>query len=42
VVAETEDYVAVSSEFRSLAHLPGIRSAELFEPVPEEIYSWSL
>ena len=25
VVAETEDYVAVSSEFRSLAHLPGIR-----------------
>ena len=42
VVAETEDYVAVSSEFRSLAHLPGIRSAELFEPVPEEIYSWNL
>ena len=42
VVAETEDYVAVSSEFRSLAHLPGIRSAELFEPAPEEIYSWSL
>ena len=42
VVAETEDYVAVSSEFRSLAHLPDIRSAELFEPVPEEIYSWSL
>ena len=42
VVAETENYVAVSSEFRSLAHLPGIRSAELFEPVPEEIYSWSL
>ena len=42
VVAETENYVAVSSEFRSLAHLPGIRSAELFEPAPEEIYSWCL
>ena len=42
VVAETDDYVAVSSEFRSLAHLPGIRSADLFEPAPEEIYSWSL
>ncbi len=42
VVAETEDYVAVSSEFRSLAHLPGIQSADLFEPAPEEIYSWSL
>ena len=42
VVAETDDYVAVSSEFRSLAHLPDIRSAELFEPAPEEIYSWSL
>ena len=23
VVAETDDYVAISSEFRSLAHLPG-------------------
>ena len=23
VVAETDDYVAVASEFRSLAHLPG-------------------
>lgn len=40
IVAETDDYVAVSSEFRSLAHLPGIEDARLFEPAPEEIYTW--
>ena len=42
VVAETQDYVAIGSEFRSLAHLPGIKNAKLFEPTPEEIYSWSV
>jgi glutamate synthase domain-containing protein 1 len=42
IIAETHDYVAVSSEFRSLAHLPGIHQARLFEPVPEEIYSWNV
>ncbi|MDP6445795.1 MAG: class II glutamine amidotransferase [Pirellulaceae bacterium] len=42
VAAETDDYVAVSSEFRSLAHLPGIESANVFEPAPEQIYSWTL
>ena len=42
IIAETKDYVAVSSEFRSLAHLPGIQQARLFEPVPEEIYSWNV
>ena len=42
VAAETDDYVAVSSEFRSLAHLPGIKSANVFEPAPEQIYSWTL
>jgi methylamine---glutamate N-methyltransferase subunit A len=40
IVAETDDYVAISSEFRSLAKLPGIRHANLFEPKPEEIYAW--
>jgi glutamate synthase domain-containing protein 1 len=40
VVAETADYVAVASEFRSLAHLPGVTEADIFEPRPEEIYSW--
>jgi amidophosphoribosyltransferase len=42
VVAETDDYVAIASEFRSLAHLPDIAHASLFEPKPEEIYSWQI
>jgi glutamate synthase domain-containing protein 1 len=42
VVAETDEYVAISSEFRSLAHLPGIEEAALFEPLPERIYSWKV
>ena len=40
VVAETDDYVAISSEFRSLAHLPGVRHAHVFEPAPERVYVW--
>jgi methylamine---glutamate N-methyltransferase subunit A len=40
VVAETDDYVAIASEFRSLAHLPGVRHASVFEPKPEQVYSW--
>lgn len=42
VVAETDDYVAIASEFRSLAHLPDIAQATIFEPKPEEIYSWRI
>jgi glutamate synthase domain-containing protein 1 len=42
VVAETDEYVAIASEFRSLAHLPDIAHAELFEPKPEEIYRWRI
>jgi len=42
VVAESDDYVAIASEFRSLAHLPDIAHATLFEPKPEEIYSWRI
>ena len=41
VVAETDDYVAISSEFRALAKLPGVKNARIFEPMPEEIYLWS-
>lgn len=41
VVAENDEYVAISSEFRSLAHLPDIKHASLFEPKPEEMYVWS-
>jgi glutamate synthase domain-containing protein 1 len=42
VVAETDDYVAIASEFRSLAHLPGVKHAKVFEPAPEEMYVWTL
>lgn len=42
VVAETDDYVAIASEFRSLAHLPGVQHANVFEPKPAEVYSWAV
>jgi glutamate synthase domain-containing protein 1 len=42
IIAESDDYVAIASEFRSLAHLPDIAHAKLFEPKPEEIYSWHI
>lgn len=40
VVAESDDYVAIASEFHALAHLPGINAAHIFEPLPEHIYVW--
>lgn len=42
VVAETDDYVAIASEFRSLAHLPDVKHANLYEPAPEELYVWTV
>lgn len=42
VIAETDDFVAIASEFRSLAHLPGVLHATVFEPKPQEVYSWSV
>jgi glutamate synthase domain-containing protein 1 len=41
VVAETGAYVAVASEYRALAELPGIGGARVFEPQPEEVYTWT-
>jgi|HubBroStandDraft_1064217.scaffolds.fasta_scaffold25532_3 glutamate synthase domain-containing protein 1 len=40
-VAETDRYVAVASEYRALAELPGIATANVFEPQPEEVYTWT-
>lgn len=40
VVAETDAYVAVASEYHALATLPGIEGARVFEPQPEEVHSW--
>ena len=41
VVAETDGYVAVASEYRALAELPGVEGAHVFEPQPEEVYTWT-
>ncbi|SEP19579.1 glutamine amidotransferase [Trujillonella endophytica] len=41
VIAETGDWVAMASEFRALAHLPGIEDARIWEPEPEVIYAWT-
>lgn len=40
VIAETERWVAMASEYRALADLPGIERARIFEPEPEEVYVW--
>lgn len=42
VLAETGDWVAMASEFRSLADLPGVDQAEIWEPEPEVVYNWNL
>ena len=41
VIAETDDWVAMASEFRAIATLPGVAHAEISEPEPARIYSWS-
>ncbi len=41
IMAETPDYVAMASEYRSLASLPGIEKARLWEPEPATVYTWS-
>jgi methylamine---glutamate N-methyltransferase subunit A len=40
VMAETEDWVAMASEFRALATLPGADEATVWEPEPGVVYSW--
>jgi methylamine---glutamate N-methyltransferase subunit A len=40
VVAETDEYVAFTSEYIAMTTLPGIESAQVFEPKPEEIHAW--
>ena len=41
VIAETADWVAVGSEYRALAGLPGVGKAAIWEPEPEVIYAWN-
>jgi glutamate synthase domain-containing protein 1 len=40
VMAETEDWVAMSSEFRAIAVLPGAEGARIWEPEPATPYIW--
>lgn len=40
IIAETDRWVAMASEYRALAHLPGVARARIFEPEPEEVYVW--
>ncbi len=40
VLAETDDWVAMSSEFRAIAQLPNSENARIWEPEPAKIYSW--
>lgn len=40
VMAETDDWVAMASEFRALAGLPGIEAATVWEPRPATVYAW--
>ncbi|MFE2727787.1 glutamine amidotransferase [Kitasatospora sp. NPDC059327] len=40
LVAETDGWVAMASEYRALDVLPGIDKARIFEPEPEEVYLW--
>jgi glutamate synthase domain-containing protein 1 len=40
VLAETDDWVAMSSEYRAIAVLPGASDARLWEPEPAVVYAW--
>ncbi len=40
VLAETDAWVAMASEFRAIARLPGAEDARIWEPAPARIYSW--
>lgn len=40
VLAETEQWVAMASEFRAIAQLPGVEAARIWEPEPGVVYTW--
>ena len=40
VLAETDDWVAMASEYRAIAVLPGASDARLWEPEPAVVYAW--
>ena len=40
VLAETDDWVAMATEYRAIATLPDAATAEIWEPHPAMVYSW--
>jgi amidophosphoribosyltransferase len=40
ILAETDDYVAMASEYQALSSLPGIENAKVWEPAPATMYIW--
>jgi len=40
VLAETDDWVAMATEYRAIATLPGSENANIWEPKPQTIYAW--
>jgi methylamine---glutamate N-methyltransferase subunit A len=40
VLAETDDWVAMASEWRAIAVLPGAADARMWEPAPRVVYAW--
>lgn len=40
IMAETDDWVAMASEFRAIAQLPGAEHANIWEPSPATVYMW--
>jgi glutamate synthase domain-containing protein 1 len=41
VMAENDDWVAMASEYRAIAVLPGAADASTWEPEPGHVYSWT-
>jgi glutamate synthase domain-containing protein 1 len=42
VMAETDEWVAMASEYRAIAGLPGAADAHTWEPEPGRVYSWGM
>ncbi len=40
IMAETDEWVAIASEYRAIAVLPGAEEAITWEPAPGRVYSW--
>lgn len=40
VLAETDDWVAMATEYRAIATLPGAGQARVWEPRPATVYAW--